>query len=66
MDTTKPPHTTSKRIRHRPDRCLRSQTYEPRQPEHVSESSPPLHRYLGNSYLEAMATKSSDCKPNSR
>jgi Domain of unknown function (DUF4157) len=32
-------------------------TYGPGQPEHISESSPPLHRYLGNSYLEAMATK---------
>ena len=27
-----------------------------RQPEHVSESSPPLHRYLGNSYVQAMTT----------
>ena len=33
-----------------------SQTYG-RQPEHVSESSPLLHRYLGNSYVQAMTTQ---------
>ena len=33
------------------------QTYGQRQPEHGSESSPPLHRYLGNSYVQAMTTK---------
>jgi Domain of unknown function (DUF4157) len=31
-------------------------TYEQRQPEHVPESSPPLHRYLGNSYVQAITT----------
>jgi hypothetical protein len=30
------------------------QTQGLRQPEHVPESSPPLHRYLGNSYVQAM------------
>ena len=33
------------------------QTYGQRQPEPVAESSPPLHRYLGNSYVQAMTTK---------
>lgn len=33
------------------------QTYGQRQPEHVSESSPPLHRYLGNSYVQATTTR---------
>ena len=33
------------------------QTFGQRQPEHVSESSPPLHRYLGNSYVQAMTTQ---------
>lgn len=32
------------------------QTYEQRQPEHAVESSPSLQRYLGNSYVQAMAT----------
>ena len=31
--------------------------YGQRQPEHVSESSPPLHRYLGNNYVHAMTAK---------
>jgi hypothetical protein len=30
--------------------------YDQRQPEHASEASP-LHRYLGNSYVQAMTTK---------
>ncbi len=29
----------------------------PGQPEHVFESSPPWHRYLGNNYVEAMTSK---------
>ena len=38
-----------------------------RQPEHVSESGPPLHRYLGNSYVEAMTdSKAATATPNSR
>jgi hypothetical protein len=32
-------------------------TYGRRQPEYASEPSPPPHRYLGNSYVHAMATK---------
>ena len=31
--------------------------YDQRQPEHVSEPSPPLHRYFGNSYVQAMSTE---------
>src|SRR5262245_6398510 len=31
--------------------------YDQRQPDHGSEPSPPLHRYLGNSYVQAMTTK---------
>jgi hypothetical protein len=34
-----------------------AQTYGQRQPEHVSESSLPLHRYLGNNYVQARAVK---------
>jgi Domain of unknown function (DUF4157) len=31
------------------------QAYGRRQPEHASESTPPLHRYLGNSYVQSLA-----------
>ena len=44
------------------------QTSGQRQHEQGSESSPPLHRYLGNSYVQAMTSKTNAwvCKPNSR
>ena len=32
-------------------------TYGPRQPEHFFESPPPLDRYLGNNYVQALAGK---------
>ena len=31
------------------------QAYGRRQPEHASESTPPLHRYLGNRYVQSLA-----------
>ena len=34
-----------------------SQTHGRRQPEHISDSSPLLHRYLGNSYMHAIASR---------
>ena len=36
---------------------LQGRTSGQSQPEQVSESSPPLHRYLGNSYVQAITTQ---------
>ena len=57
MDTTK---TAAKHEQRRPPlsrQVPQSRTPGPSQPEYISESGPPLERYLGNSYLEAVAGK---------
>src|SRR5262245_15768946 len=58
MGTTRAATTHDKQKNPKPTgQMSKGQTLGQRQPEHVSESSPPLHRYLGNSYVQAMTTK---------
>jgi uncharacterized protein DUF4157 len=58
MGTTRAATTHDKQKNPKPTgQMSQGQTLGQRQPEHVSESSPPLHRYLGNSYVQAMTTK---------
>src|SRR5262245_5893742 len=58
MATTRAATTHDKQKNPKPTgQMSQEQTYGQRQPEHVSESRPPLHRYLGNSYVQAISTK---------